>query len=680
MKARIAVIFMFAMLFGTQLHAQSLLEKNGHMVENSVKNDIKKKINKKSQNIIDSTSDVNEQEKSSTSAPSSSSVKVTNGAPGREVDSPFVFAGGTGTFEDPYLIQTAHQLNAVRKGLASHYKLIADIDLSEWGNWIPIGSDASYGCLRNAWNKEKGTGQFMGTFDGNGHVVSGMQIVICQETPYQNQNEKINAHLYGLFSTLATSPTRHQLKNLGVVNFKIDIKYVNLFKSVELYAGGITGGINDGFDIVNCYTKGGKIDITVIGNEKFSGYDDFGRLPDGTPTAEIYVGGICPQVWGACIGRDTHTHIERCYNDSDITISANRVEMYIRAGGITGTMDTSHIHECFNNGNITIPMRLDNLDGIWSESVAGGICATASIPNIPGIYHKGTEESSFIQNCYNTGAISAKAASGIFFESSSDIHLENCYNIGHIDGNEIDHAMGYDTITAIICKGSNVVKFGAEYIRKCYSNGNSVSGSAWKVSSALGRKVLAQIPEDTHPGNRFNVDPGIIGSFSDVKGDAWYANVVQWALDRGIISDASATTFSPDKACTRAQLITMLWRAAGSPGNNGVNPFLDVKESDSHYAAALWAAEKGIVSGSSFVSGTSVTRSEFVISLWKSLDSPESKPTSVYTDVHHSTELGKAASWGFYNGIIGGTDSHKFSAAKTLTKAQVLTYLKYAIK
>jgi hypothetical protein len=124
----------------------------------------------------------------------------------------------------------------------------------------------------------------------------------------------------------------------------------------------------------------------------------------------------------------------------------------------------------------------------------------------------------------------------------------------------------------------------------------------------------------------------------------------------------------------------MLWLAAGSPGNNGVNPFLDVKESDSHYAAALWAAEKGIVSGSSFVSSTSVTRSEFIISLWKSLDSPESIPTSVYTDVHHSTELGKAASWGFYNGVIGGTDSHKFSAAKTLTKAQVLTYLKYAIK
>lgn len=235
------------------------------MVENRVKNDIKQKINKKSQNIIDSASDVNEQEQSSTSAPSSSSVKVTNGAPGREVDSPFVFAGGTGTFEDPYLIQTADQLNAVRKGLDNHYKLIADIDLSDWANWIPIGSDASYGCLRNSWNKEKGTGQFMGTFDGNGHVVSGMQIVICQETPYQT--EKINAHLYGLFSsTLATSPTRHQIKNLGVVDFKID--------------------------------------IAVIGNEKFSGFDDFGRRPDGAPTPETYTADEINDYLGYVMQRD----------------------------------------------------------------------------------------------------------------------------------------------------------------------------------------------------------------------------------------------------------------------------------------------------------------------------------------------------------------------------------------
>ena len=124
----------------------------------------------------------------------------------------------------------------------------------------------------------------------------------------------------------------------------------------------------------------------------------------------------------------------------------------------------------------------------------------------------------------------------------------------------------------------------------------------------------------------------------------------------------------------------MLWHAAGSPESNGANPFSDVKESDSHYAAAVWAAEKGIVSGSLFASGTSVTKSEFITFLWKSLDSPEAKPTSVYTDVHHSTELGKAASWGFYNGIIGGTDNNKFSTTKTLTKAQVLTYLKYAIK
>ncbi len=63
---------------------------------------------------------------------------------GQSINSPFEFAGGSGTLEDPYLIQTADQLNAVRKGPKNHYKLIADIDLSQWGNWVPIGSTDSY--------------------------------------------------------------------------------------------------------------------------------------------------------------------------------------------------------------------------------------------------------------------------------------------------------------------------------------------------------------------------------------------------------------------------------------------------------------------------------------------------------------------------------------------------------
>ena len=58
---------------------------------------------------------------------------------------------------------------------------------------------------------------------------------------------------------------------------------------------------NSGLDIVNCYTKGGKINFTIIGNEKFSGIDEFGDKPDGTPKVEMYVGGICPRIWGAII-------------------------------------------------------------------------------------------------------------------------------------------------------------------------------------------------------------------------------------------------------------------------------------------------------------------------------------------------------------------------------------------
>lgn len=68
-----------------------------------------------------------------------------DGAPAVLKKTPFEFEGGTGTLKDPYLIKTAEQLNSVRFGLSKHYKLIADIDLSKWGNWIPIGGTPSYG-------------------------------------------------------------------------------------------------------------------------------------------------------------------------------------------------------------------------------------------------------------------------------------------------------------------------------------------------------------------------------------------------------------------------------------------------------------------------------------------------------------------------------------------------------
>jgi hypothetical protein len=190
--------------------------------------------------------------------------------------------------------------------------------------------------------------------------------------------------------------------------------------------------------------------------------------------------------------------------------------------------------------------------------------------------------------------------------------------------------------------------------------------------------VLAAIPEDTHPGNKYNVEPANVGTFTDVKEDIWYADVVKWALDRGIIS---GTTFSPAKTCTRAQLITYLWNAAGSPEMSGSNPFSDIKTTDSHYNAALWAQEKGLVSGSTFGPQTALTRGEFVISLWKYLGCPEGIQVNQYLDIEsHQSDFGRALAWSHIKGVMGATERNKFSPKKTITKAEVINIMHRALK
>lgn len=605
------------------------------------------------------------------------------GAPAKLINSPFEFAGGSGTIEDPYLVQTAEQLNAVRQGPKNHYKLIADIDLSKWGNWIPIGGTDAYGFLGGGWNKaEKGAYSFQGSFDGNGHVISGMQIIINEETPFLTEGG--NWRAYGLFASLATNPDSYKIKNLGVVNFNIDVNYTNIKKGLDLYVSAICGGMNNGTDIFNCYSKGGRISIKVKGNEAFAGFNEYYERPSGTPQVNVHIGGICSSGGGVFGGqnnpRKTKMHIQKCFNDSHITVDIQNSEFNIYAGGIIGSMDTSHIHECYNSGNITLPLGLDNLIGSPHESMGAGICSFASIPEIPGIYHATSEGASFIQNCYNTGQIIARSASGIFNFSASDIHLENCYNTGIMIGNEFDCSNGQSTINTIFSKACAIKRFETEYVRKCYGDGNSVSGSAWKTSPTLKRKVLASIPEDDHPSNIYNnVEAKNIGTFTDVKAGVWYGDALQWALDKEIVS--AAATFSPDKNCTRGEFLTLLWRAAGSPKMSADNPFSDVKTTDSYYEAALWAKEQGMISGNTFAANTQFTREELVVNLWKNAGCPDALQANQYLDIANlQSELGKAASWAFMNSIMAGTAEYKFSPSTKCTRAQVITFLHRAMK
>ena len=529
-----------------------------------------------------------------------SGSKYSDGAPAQIIDSPFEFAGGSGTFEDPYLIQTAEQLNAVRKGPSNHYKLIADIDLSKWGNWVPIGGTEAYGFI-GKWNKaDQGAFGFGGSLDGNGHVISGMQIVINEETPFLTESGNFRA--YGLFANLNTAPRKHQIKNLGVVNFNISVSYTKVKKEMYLYAAGICGGMNRGMDIYNCYTKGGKIHINLIGDPKYGELNALGMRVNEAPLVHVHAGGICADGGGAFFpdaprGQLEFTHIENTFNASDIEVEINNLDYMAYGAGIMSMMGETHIHNCYNSGNITMPINYNLFNLASMDSYAAGITAFAYVRDVPRIFHWGTELTSFIQNCYNSGQIIGNGAAGIHFLTLADIHIENCYNSGTIIGNEFNQANDGCSINPTVGKGCAIIPYGTEFVRNTTTNGNAVTGSMWKTSSTLGRKVLAAIPEDTHPSKKYEPTPVKVGNFDDVNAVKWYAQGVQWALDKKIISDESGK-FSPDKNCTKADFYTFIWTAAGSPQPSGANPFSDVKASDSYYNAALWAHEKGLISSS----------------------------------------------------------------------------------
>ena len=173
--------------------------------------------------------------------------------------------------------------------------------------------------------------------------------------------------------------------------------------------------------------------------------------------------------------------------------------------------------------------------------------------------------------------------------------------------------------------------------------------------------------------------PGTASVFSDVSPKAYYAEAINWAVGKSITAGTSSTMFSPDNTCTRAQIITFLWRAVGSPKSSAKNPFTDVSQNDYYYYAAVWANEKGMVSGSKFEGDTPCTRSSTVTYLWKNAGSPSFAAANTFSDVSSSSEYAQAVSWAVKNSVTSGTSETTFSPDAICSRAQIVTFLKRAI-
>ena len=174
--------------------------------------------------------------------------------------------------------------------------------------------------------------------------------------------------------------------------------------------------------------------------------------------------------------------------------------------------------------------------------------------------------------------------------------------------------------------------------------------------------------------------------FVDVKPDAYYYDAVIWAInhDPQITNGMDPTHFAPDDVCTRGQIVTFLWRAKGCPEpNSQENPFEDVTKNDYFYTAVLWAVQDGITNGTTdktFSPNDECTRAQVVTLLWRASGCPEPQKTdNPFKDVAESAYYYKAVLWAVENGVTNGTSPDTFSPDDACTRGQIVTFLYRAL-
>ena len=174
------------------------------------------------------------------------------------------------------------------------------------------------------------------------------------------------------------------------------------------------------------------------------------------------------------------------------------------------------------------------------------------------------------------------------------------------------------------------------------------------------------------------------GVFVDVATGSYYEDAVDWAVENGITKGTDDTHFSPDGICTRAQAVTFLWRAAGSPEpETRVMPFTDVPVGSYYYNAVLWAIENGITEGTSdtmFSPDATCSRAQIVTFLWRAGGSPAASGNSAFTDVASDAYYAAAVIWAEKNDITGGIGGGLFGSNNDCTRGQIVTFIYRSVK
>ncbi len=175
----------------------------------------------------------------------------------------------------------------------------------------------------------------------------------------------------------------------------------------------------------------------------------------------------------------------------------------------------------------------------------------------------------------------------------------------------------------------------------------------------------------------FMEDNSVLNFFYDVPNGAYFYEAVKWAVKSGVTNGLSDTMFGPYESCTRAQIVTFLWRATGSPEPKTASSFTDVPASAYYAKAVAWAVENGITNGMTetmFAPNATCTRGQSVTFLYRALKGTASGSTN-FTDVKPDAFYADAINWAVANNVTNGTSNTTFSPNADCTRAEIVTFL-----
>lgn len=630
-----------------------------------------------------------------------------------------IFAGGTGTQNDPYQIATAAQLRAFAAAVnadehfdGEYIVLTADIDLGD-AQWMPVGSAGGH--------------YFAGIFDGQNHCIRGMKIG-TQETPA----DYVSA---GLFACIDGAVVR----NLAVADAEI---YIARLDAVRTYAG-IIAGVTDnsetgaGAVINNCTVSGTiynkSVDWSQNGGITAYCYNSMilncGAQVDIT---SISTGGTA--LAGGIVGQDGFAIVANNYARGSIYAEAGVNSATI--GGIAG-MQAGVAGNNYADVKLVSKNATGDIGGITGRNTAIGTI-------IYGYFNKEQEQRSGnsviaepkavgenVTMLGNTGVV--KETAGMTAAELRSEAFRDLLNDNQCEDKELRTALAqgisdFDIVVreakltidswvldGIVRQGNAptipmlqsaaapvIDPNGGTFTGKqtvtitCATEGARIyytlDGSDPTADSTLytgaftlteSATVKAIAVKDGCTASEivtaaFTKDkPAIV--FVDVAEDAWYYDAVQWAADAGVTNGTSKDHFSPDMSCTRAQAVMFLWNAAGKPTPKSMNnPFVDVSEDAYYYQAVLWAVGEGITNGTDdhhFSPNLTANRAQCVTFLYRYVGAPAVENKTTFADVPATAYYVDAVAWAAAEGVTNGTSSTTFSPLMNCTRAHMVRFL-----